>query len=91
MTYDRVIEEHATQARGVIVVIDSVNVSKEVHDVASVVYDVISSNTLHQLPILVLCNKQVRCYDVLTYLTISYIFIRSIIMDLKFSYLCILD
>lgn len=46
--------------RGVVVVIDSLNFSKEAHDVAELLYDLFSDAAYHRsrAPLLVACNKQ---------------------------------
>ncbi len=42
-----------------IVVIDSVNITKDVSNVASIFYEVLTNADLANKPLLVLCNKQV--------------------------------
>ena len=59
----RLIDEAGAEVGGVIVVLDSVQAGKQLRDVASLFFDVLTSAALHGEPILVLANKQVgqRC------------------------------
>ncbi len=46
--------------RGVVLVVDSLNFSKEAHDMAELLYDLFSDAAYHRskAPLLIACNKQ---------------------------------
>ena len=59
MEWSRLIEEAGTEVGGLIVVLDSVLAGKQLRDIASLFYDVLTSASLRSTPMLVLANKQV--------------------------------
>ncbi|XP_023244488.1 signal recognition particle receptor subunit beta-like [Centruroides sculpturatus] len=56
----KLLDDFKHLARGVIFVIDSLNFSREIRDVAELLYTVLSDNIINQnrVPFLILCNKQ---------------------------------
>jgi len=55
-----IVEQFASSARGIVYMVDSNTVSKQVRDVADYLHSILSSNAIHKNspPVLVLCNKQ---------------------------------
>ncbi|KAM0724750.1 Signal recognition particle receptor subunit beta [Formica fusca] len=51
-------EKYKSSARGLVYVIDSVTIQKEIRDVAEYLYNVLSDSIIQKVPILILCNKQ---------------------------------
>ncbi|KAL6435494.1 hypothetical protein ACFW04_005458 [Cataglyphis niger] len=51
-------EKYKSSARGLVYMIDSVTIQKEIRDVAEYLYNVLSDFNIHRVPILILCNKQ---------------------------------
>lgn len=55
---DKCFDQYKRTAKGLIFVVDSVTVQKDVRDVADALYSVLSDPTIESCPFLVLCNKQ---------------------------------
>ncbi|XP_053955414.1 signal recognition particle receptor subunit beta [Anastrepha ludens] len=55
---DKCFDQYKRSAKGIIFVVDSVTVQKEVRDVADALYSVLTDPATLACPLLVLCNKQ---------------------------------
>ncbi|XP_068148691.1 signal recognition particle receptor subunit beta [Drosophila tropicalis] len=55
---DKCFELYKRKAKGIIFVIDSVTVQKDIRDVADFLYTILSDSTTQPCSVLVLCNKQ---------------------------------
>ncbi|XP_017484502.1 PREDICTED: signal recognition particle receptor subunit beta [Rhagoletis zephyria] len=55
---DKCFDQYKRSAKGIIFVVDSVTVQKEVRDVADALYSVLTDASTQSCPVLVLCNKQ---------------------------------
>lgn len=51
-------EQYKNTAKGIVFVIDSVTLQKDVRDVADYLYTILCDNLIASIPILILCNKQ---------------------------------
>ncbi|XP_053598018.1 signal recognition particle receptor subunit beta [Microplitis demolitor] len=52
------IDKYKTQAIGLIYVIDSVSIQKDIRDVTEFLYNILSDSKIQKIPVLILCNKQ---------------------------------
>ncbi|KAG4081193.1 hypothetical protein HA402_014641 [Bradysia odoriphaga] len=55
---NKFLDQYKYLAKGVIFVIDSVTLQRDVRDVADYLYTILADNALSATPILILCNKQ---------------------------------
>jgi len=54
----RFFDQYKNFAKGIIFVIDSVTIQKDIRDVADFLYTILADNSVSSTPILILCNKQ---------------------------------
>ncbi|XP_057336716.1 signal recognition particle receptor subunit beta [Microplitis mediator] len=52
------IDKYKTQAIGLIYVIDSVSIQKDIRDVTEFLYNILTDSKIQKIPVLILCNKQ---------------------------------